>query len=405
MSTDKSLTPFDTDELSASLREASANGACAILSNSAATYDSRKPHKFLDLSKFTRILEHRPEDQVISVETGIELEKLDQLLAKHNQWLPLSAAKGTRLIEAIDRGDGGCLEHGFGGPRDLVLGMDVALSSGVVIKTGGKVVKNVTGYDLSKIFVGSRGTLGIIASANLRLFARPESWRILMVQNDSPATLVEIAQRIIASGLPVSCLELIDQMWVCNHSDQRKTATETGFPESEIFQFEKRFALIVAVSGHDDVVQEIGEQIVVALGGSKHTTIETPAHEVLHILDSIALMRSTETDVTWLESMLTLSDLSYGLQTWWKAAGNPPIYARPGTGRLRLQIARENADRVIESIAEAAKGRRIAIAIADQECQYRVVHKPPQEDTVQRIRDELKLKFDALNMLNPHLKL
>ncbi len=399
MSTDKSLAPVDVNELAASLREASANGACAILSHSATTYDLQKPHRLLDLSKFNRIIEHRPEDQVICVEAGIELSKLDELLAKHNQWLPLSAPKGARLIEVIERGDGGCLEHGFGGPRDLVLGMDVALSSGVVIKTGGKVVKNVTGYDLTKIFVGSRGTLGIVASANLRLFARPDSWRILATQSASPAELVEIAQRIIASGLPVSCMELIDETWVFKSATEQLSSTL-----SALFRFEKRFALIVAVSGHEDVVQEICEQMI-KIPGSTHSTIEAPAHEVLHALDTIALLRSTESGDTSIESMLTLSDIAYGLKTWWTSAGKPPFYARPGAGRIRLHVPQENTENILSLIAEASRGRRLTVALSDSNCEYRVVHLPAQEEAVQKISEELKSKFDKLNMLNPHLKL
>ncbi len=401
MSIDKSLAPLDVNELSTCLRDASTSGSFAIVSWSSSSKSAgiarpanlQKPHRVLDLSKLDGIIEHRPEDQVICVETGIELAKLDELLAKHNQWLPLSAPLGTRLSEVIERGDGGCLEHGFGGPRDLVLGMDVVLSSGLVIKTGGKVVKNVTGYDLTKLFIGSRGTLGIVASANLRLFARPNSWRFLLLQDDSPVTLLETAQAVVASGLPVTCMELVDAQWM----------------QSKLVALERRFGLIIAVSGHEEVVHEIVEQMS-SLIEAKHSNIEAPAHDVLQALDEIAVAGTTSGD-TVIESTLTLSELVYGIKTWWQSAGQPHIFIRPGSGRIRMRVAGDGARNLLDLLENTYKasknGSFLTVAISDNECEHKlkIIHLPAQSDSVRRISEKLKSKFDKHQMLNPQIVL
>ncbi len=112
--------------------------------------DSSTQVVFLDLAALAKVREHFPSDQVISVETGMMLSTLDALLQKSGQWWPVSLDPNRTIYDVIASGDGGVLEHGFGGPRRLVLGLEVALTNGNVIKTGGKVVKNVTGYDMTK---------------------------------------------------------------------------------------------------------------------------------------------------------------------------------------------------------------------------------------------------------------
>src|SRR5207245_4432817 len=80
---------------------------------------------------------------------------------------------GATIGGILATADAGPLRHRYGAPRDLVLGMTVVLSDGAVARSGGKVIKNVAGYDLAKLFCGSFGTLGLIASVNLRLHPRP----------------------------------------------------------------------------------------------------------------------------------------------------------------------------------------------------------------------------------------
>ncbi len=125
-----------------------------------------------------------PEDLVVSVGAGTTLAELQTVLATHGQWLPVEAPGGSRATV------GGMLALGLIGPRqlgslsmrDLLLGMSVALTDGTVAKSGGMVVKNVTGFDMGRLHVGARGTLGIIASANFKVLPRPETEATLLTR-------------------------------------------------------------------------------------------------------------------------------------------------------------------------------------------------------------------------------
>lgn len=165
---------------------------------------------FLNLSKMSKIVEHVRDDQVITVESGIALHSLQSHLLNHGQWLPLEfISENTTLADVIDTGDGGFLET-FCGVKQLVLGMHAALADGESIKTGGKIVKNVTGYDLSKLLIGSRGWLAVPYMVHLRLYSLPEENHLLVVCAEKPQDLIALSVTLSASGLPLFCLETFD---------------------------------------------------------------------------------------------------------------------------------------------------------------------------------------------------
>jgi D-lactate dehydrogenase (cytochrome) len=125
--------------------------------------------------RLTAAVEHRPEDLLATAQAGTSLTDLNQALAGAGQWWPLDPLGGGTLGAAIATGSAGPLAAKFGVPRDLVLGLTAVLADGRVVKAGGRVVKNVAGYDMVKLFTGSFGTLGIIAQAHLRLYAVPQA--------------------------------------------------------------------------------------------------------------------------------------------------------------------------------------------------------------------------------------
>src|SRR5215211_5386947 len=89
----------------------------------------------------------------------------------------------------VATGDSGPLRHRYGGPRDLVLGVTVALSDGTVARAGGKVIKNVAGYDLAKPMTGAYGTLGVVTQVSVRLHPLPRQWLTVVVRRDEPRAL------------------------------------------------------------------------------------------------------------------------------------------------------------------------------------------------------------------------
>jgi glycolate oxidase FAD binding subunit len=129
------------------------------------------------LRRLGRVLEHEPADLTATVEAGITLATLQEALGTRGQWLPLDPpAPGESTLGGILAANtAGPRRLGYGTARDLVIGIRVVAADGQLVRAGGKVVKNVAGYDLAKLYIGSLGTLGIIVDATFKLRPRPES--------------------------------------------------------------------------------------------------------------------------------------------------------------------------------------------------------------------------------------
>lgn len=156
-----------------------------------------------------RLLEHEAGDLTVTVEAGIHLSALDEHLAEHGQMLALDPP-GDPTIGAAIAGDlFGPRAHRYGRVRDLVLGVTVVLADGTIANAGGKVVKNVAGYDLAKLFCGSHGRLGLIARASLRLHPRPETSRTLVVPVSTPGEVQALVRTLIHSPLTPSAVDLV----------------------------------------------------------------------------------------------------------------------------------------------------------------------------------------------------
>jgi glycolate oxidase FAD binding subunit len=136
----------------------------------------------LDLSRYgSRTPDHRPGDLTATVETGITLEGLQHELARQGQFLPLEAPLAARATigGALAANTSGPMRHSYGLPRDWLIGIGVVSARGVETRAGGQVVKNVTGYDLNKLYAGSLGTLGVIVEATFKLSPLPNEFKAL----------------------------------------------------------------------------------------------------------------------------------------------------------------------------------------------------------------------------------
>ena len=130
-------------------------------------------------SERARILEHEPGDLTCIVGAGMRLRALQDALGRHGQRLSLDPPGDPTLAECVLDDLSGPLRHRFGTMRDLVIGITVTLPDGTRASAGGKVVKNVAGYDLGKLFCGSRGRLGRVEQVALRLHPLPEATRTI----------------------------------------------------------------------------------------------------------------------------------------------------------------------------------------------------------------------------------
>ncbi|MCA1612795.1 MAG: FAD-binding oxidoreductase, partial [Acidobacteria bacterium] len=166
---------------------------------------------YVSTNRMCRVLAHEPADLVATVEAGVTLDGLNGQLGRANQWLPLDPPDDGRATAGgvVASGLGGAQTLGYGPPRAYVLGMRVALADGRVIKAGGRVVKNVAGYDLCKLFTGSRGTLGLITELTFRLRPRPEREATLAVRADAAGPLLEGARAVRAGEFLPAAVELL----------------------------------------------------------------------------------------------------------------------------------------------------------------------------------------------------
>jgi glycolate oxidase FAD binding subunit len=171
------------------------------------------PPTALDLivstARMNEIIEHVPGDQVVRVQAGMGLGELQDQLSGTEQMLAIDPPEeGATIGGIVAANSSGPRRLRYGTIRDLIIGITVVLHDGTVAKAGGKVVKNVAGYDLSKLFTGSLGTLGIIATANFRLHPIPEASRTVAVEVESPQAAGEAAQGIVHSQIEASAVEL-----------------------------------------------------------------------------------------------------------------------------------------------------------------------------------------------------
>jgi glycolate oxidase FAD binding subunit len=143
----------------------------------------------LSTAALTRVLEHEPGDLTAIVEAGIKLSDLQAYLGEHGQMLALDPPGDPTVGACLAADLSGPRRHRYGAMRDLVIGVTIVLPGGMVASSGGKVVKNVAGYDLGKLFSGSRGRLGLIARVALRLHPRPAAQATVVAETDDPRAL------------------------------------------------------------------------------------------------------------------------------------------------------------------------------------------------------------------------
>ena len=164
----------------------------------------------VELGALSRVVEHAPEDLTVTVETGITLLALQAELEQCGQWLPVDPPRPERLTirELLEENASGPRRFAWGTIRDYLIGVKVVLADGRIIKSGGKVVKNVAGYDLAKLFVGSRGTLGVVAEATFKLRPLPEAEAFVQARCESLDKAAKLIGVTLESELAPAVLDL-----------------------------------------------------------------------------------------------------------------------------------------------------------------------------------------------------
>lgn len=206
--------PTSVGELLAMTRQAETDGLAVIPWGGGTHMDlGFAPVRYdvaLDMTGLKGVVEYHPDDLVLTVLAGTTLAEVDEVvrpqglrLALDPPWPERATVGGVLAANAS-----GPLRHVYGTARDLVLGMKVALTGGTEVKGGGRVVKNVSGYDLVRLFVGSLGTLGAIFEATFKLMPRPAVQETLAIECDGPETCEAWLSRLCGSDFAPASVEL-----------------------------------------------------------------------------------------------------------------------------------------------------------------------------------------------------
>jgi glycolate oxidase FAD binding subunit len=212
------LLPSTFEEASADLASASSRGRSVRIRGAGTKLGwglpGQEPDIELRTSGLDQLLEHNSGDLTAVIEAGVPLAEAQRTFATAGQMLaldpPLGHGEAATVGGVFATGDCGPLRHRYGAPRDLVVGITVALSDGTIARAGGKVIKNVAGYDLAKLFSGSFGTLGLILSVSVRLHPIPVATATALGASRDPDALAAAARSIAAAPFE---LEALDVAW------------------------------------------------------------------------------------------------------------------------------------------------------------------------------------------------
>jgi len=333
---------------------------------------------FVTLANHKEIIEYSTSDQVISLSLGMTVGEVMEITREHKQFLPFSAPPQTTLFDVINSGDGGIWEHSFGGPRDLVMGIQAVLTDGKTINTGGKVVKNVTGYDTTKILVGGCMYFGIPMSAHFRLYARPEWTHSLEFSAASVLELLDQAAVFMQSDIPITSLAI------------------SGSKDSGA-------SMLVQLSGHkvvaDELVKPLKAMSAKSISGQESASAFEGSEKKVHQYCQSG-KQAIEISASIQQMRLVLAQLMDVL------GGGTELKLRPGTGRLLICcLSAEEKNQCLDHLRLTLENEGVSLAAAygNEELERKIerLGTIPEGSSNQAIVRSLKLHFDQKRILNP----
>lgn len=209
-------TPASVDQLAGAVRAAGATGAAVIPWGGGTRMSLGHPPRAADLviqtTALDEIVEYEPADLTVTIQAGMTLAALQERLRAEGQMLALDPAAADRATIGglIAANASGPLRFMYGAARDLVIGTRVVNADGVVSKAGGRVVKNVAGYDLNKLYVGSLGTVGLVVELSFKLHPLPQNQGLLLAAFDRVEDAAAAVAALVRSPLGPAALELLD---------------------------------------------------------------------------------------------------------------------------------------------------------------------------------------------------
>lgn len=329
----------------------------------------------ISTKRMNGLLSHEPADLVATVEAGCTLSAFNKQLAQNGQWLPIDPPDdgGATIGGVVSTGLGGPLGFNFGTPRTHILGMRVALADGRIIKAGGKVVKNVAGYDLCKLFTGSYGTLCLISEVTFKLKPLPDSDKTLAIFSDDFSALIEHGRLLINTPLLPAAIELL---------------SSNAFDKAQ--EIKGKYVLLIRFIGTEKAVKF---QLECALGIFKEHKVERVEHTIWKSVCELPFKEQSR--LIWRVTVLPsqLNDFLSAL------ANSSIIQAGVGDGRLRvIETISENTIEKLKALRR--KTNLLMIENASQEIKEQIDTFGLSDDIADLSR-HIKNQLDPLNLLSP----
>lgn len=203
------------DDVRDAVRDAARAGAALRIAGRGTWLDAGRPvqaTRTLSIASHSGVVQYEPGDFTLTARAGTTLEELAQATRPHRQFLaldPYGDASGT-LGATVATGASGPMAQAFGAPRDNVIGLEIVTGDGSMVRSGGRVVKNVAGFDLTRLFTGSWGTLGAITEVSVRLRALPAvDETFAMAVDERPGAIAALLHTLRAASIAPFSLELL----------------------------------------------------------------------------------------------------------------------------------------------------------------------------------------------------
>jgi len=335
------VSPGTPEEVAAVLRAAA--GFSVLLRGAGRHLHLGAPPKavglVVSLARLDRIVDYDAENLTITAQAGVTLEAVQRAAGGRGQMLPLDppGGDGATLGGVVAANLAGTLRTRYGPPRDLAIGLRVALADGSLVKTGGKTVKNVAGYELTKLFVGSFGTLGAICEATVRLAPAPEA-RAVMAAAMPPERARAMAGELLGSRLEVTAVD------VANEAGVRRAKTSlplTIGPETRVV-FVGLMGDRAAIDRQErDIRQMVGGGCT-RLDGEEGAAVWQGLRELPYPTGPEAVVARAAVPPA---RALDVLEMATGWDGWWALArpGDGFVYAGPPVGYEQAETERKLA--------------------------------------------------------------
>jgi glycolate dehydrogenase FAD-binding subunit len=340
----------------------------------------------LSLHRLDAVVEHNPGDITATFQPGLPLMEAQRALAGARQWLALDPdlAAGATIGGIVATNATGARRLRYGGVRDQIIGVRVALADGTLASGGGKVVKNVAGYDLPKLFTGALGTLGVIVAATFRLYPLPAATGTVAVEGDAP-TLCALAVRVSATQLMPAALDVVGGT---AHGAACRLLARFDSTPAAVAEQAAQLAALARASGLDAVRTLSDAEAEAAWSAS---LVEEAAASPAILLQASLL----PTDVApWLAALGAHASTA-GITTRWRAhVGHGIVHARLGGPAAALL----DAPAPLRAVAVERRGSLVVRdAPSDLAGKLDIWGTSPALDVMRR----LKASFDPRGTLNP----